>query len=93
MRLRQIARSLAVIGLGMVAGSRAAAQGISDDVIRIGFITDMASVYADASGSGALEAIRMAIEDAGGEIHGKKIELLFADHQMKADLASSRARE
>jgi len=93
MRLRQIAQSLAIIGLGMVAGSRAAAQGISDDAIRIGFITDMASVYADASGPGALEAIRMAIEDAGGEIHGKKIELLFADHQMKADLASSRARE
>jgi len=87
---------LAAVGFGVclgLAGSAAMAQGISNDVIRIGFITDMTSVYADPDGAGGVEAVRMAIEDAGGEIHGKKIELLYADHQMKADLASSRARE
>jgi len=83
------------IALGMVAGVSTAsvAQGISDDVVRIGFITDMSSVYSDPDGTGGLEAVRMAIEDAGGEVGGKKIELLYADHQNKADIASARARE
>jgi branched-chain amino acid transport system substrate-binding protein len=62
-------------------------------VIRIGFITDMASVYSDIDGAGGVEAARMAIADAGGEINGKKIELVFADHQNKADVAAARARE
>jgi branched-chain amino acid transport system substrate-binding protein len=66
---------------------------ISDNVIRIGFITDMASVYSDIDGAGGVEAARMAIADAGGEINGKKIELVFADHQNKADVAAARARE
>jgi len=83
------------LALGMAASfsTASAAQGISDDIIRIGFITDMSSVYSDPDGTGGLEAVRMAIEDAGGEINGKKIELLYADHQNKADIASARARE
>jgi len=88
----KFASTLTLAGLCHL-GSAAVAQGISDDVIRIGFITDMSSAYADADGPAGLEAVRMAIEDAGGEIHGKKIELLFADHQNKADIASGRARE
>jgi branched-chain amino acid transport system substrate-binding protein len=62
-------------------------------VIRIGFITDMASVYSDIDGAGGVEAARMAIADAGGAINGMKIELVFADHQNKADVAAARARE
>jgi len=50
-------------------------------------------VYSDIDGPAGVEAIRMAIADAGGAINGKKIELLFADHQNKADIASARARE
>jgi len=91
MKLKNLATALAAIGLG-VSGSAAMAQ-ISDDVIRIGHVSDMSSVYSDIDGPGGTEAIRMAIEDAGGEIHGKKIELFFADHQSKADVASARARE
>lgn len=74
-------------------GMQAWAEGISDDVIRIGFITDMSGVYSDYDGAAGAEAIRMAIEDAGGSIDGKKIELLVADHQNKADVASAKARE
>lgn len=66
---------------------------ISDDVIRIGFITDMSGVYSGPDGPGGAEAIKMAIEEMGGEINGKKIELLTADHQNKADIASAKARE
>ncbi|MDQ8034137.1 MAG: ABC transporter substrate-binding protein, partial [Bordetella sp.] len=92
MKLHHITAALAVAGLGF-AGLPAQAQGISDDVIRIGFITDMSGVYSDIDGKAGVESIRMAIEDAGGNINGKKIELLSADHQNKADVASARARE
>lgn len=92
MKLHTITAALAMAGLGF-AGAPAQAQGISDDVIRIGFITDMSGVYSDIDGKAGLEAIRMAIEDFGGSVNGKKIEVLSADHQNKADVASARARE
>jgi len=91
--LRKQYSLLVALGFTAGVGSASLAQGISHDVIRLGFITDMSSVYSDPDGTGGLEAIRMAIEDAGGEVNGKKIELLFADHQNKADIASARARE
>ena len=75
-----------------LAGAPARAQ-ISGDVIKIGLITDMSSVYADIDGLGGVEAIRMAIADAGGTVAGKKVELVFADHQNKADVAAAKARE
>ena len=92
MKLHTITAALAMAGLGF-AGVTAHAQGISDDVIRIGFITDMSGVYSDIDGKAGLDAIRMAIEDAGGSINGKKIEVVSADHQNKADVASARVRE
>ena len=91
MKLRTLPAVLAVAGFGVAAPLHAA--GISDDVIRIGFITDMSGVYSDLDGSAGGDAIKMAIEDMGGEINGKKIELLLADHQNKPDIASARARE
>jgi branched-chain amino acid transport system substrate-binding protein len=75
------------------ACAAASAHGISDDVIRIGFITDMSGVYADGDGPGGAEAIRMAIADAGGMIGGKKIELTVADSRNKADVSASLARD
>ena len=78
--------------LMMFLAAPVAAQAESD-VIRIGFITDLSGLSADADGPGGVEAIRMAIEDFGGQVNGKKIEVLVADHQNKADIASSRARE
>src|SRR3546814_19359524 len=90
MKLRTLSVAFAVAGLGFTIPGHAA--GISDDVIRIGMITDMSSVYSDIDGAGGGEAVRMAIEDAGGQTNGKKIEIMIADHQNKADIASSRAR-
>ncbi|CUR73279.1 ABC transporter substrate-binding protein [Achromobacter xylosoxidans] len=81
----------AIAGALLHAG--AAQAQVSDDVIRIGFITDMSGVYSGPDGPGGAEAIKMAIEEMGGEINGKKIELLTADHQNKADIASAKARE
>ncbi|HWK70114.1 MAG TPA: ABC transporter substrate-binding protein [Burkholderiaceae bacterium] len=82
--------ALALALAGAVGGAQA--QG-SPDVVRIGFITDMSGPYADTDGSGGLEAIRMAVRDAGGKVLGKKIEVLSADHQNKPEIAASRSRE
>ncbi|TYQ05481.1 UNVERIFIED_ORG: branched-chain amino acid transport system substrate-binding protein [Zoogloea ramigera] len=66
---------------------------ISGDTIKIGMITDMSGLYTDIDGAGGAEAIKMAIADAGGAIAGKKVEFVSADHQNKADIAASKARE
>ncbi|WP_420474256.1 ABC transporter substrate-binding protein [Noviherbaspirillum sp. ST9] len=76
------------------AGIAGTAQAqISGDVIKIGLITDMSGVYADVDGPAGAEAVKMAIADLGGAINGKKVEFLVADHQNKADIAASKARE
>ena len=66
---------------------------VSGETIKIGMITDLSGVYSDVDGNGGAEAIRMAIADAGGMINGKKVEFIVADHQNKADIAGSKARE
>ncbi|MBP1849552.1 ABC transporter substrate-binding protein [Rhizobium halophytocola] len=77
------------LGTGM-----AMADGISDDVVKIGVLGDMSGVYSTGfSGDGAVAAVKMAVEDFGGEVLGKKIEVISADHQNKADVASATARQ
>lgn len=66
---------------------------ISDDVIRIGLIEDMSGVYADITGKGAVTAAQMAVEEFGGKVLGKTVEVVFADHQNKPDIAASIARK
>jgi len=82
-----------LIATALVTAGFAAQAQISGDVIKIGFLTDMSSVYADIDGAGGVEAIKMAIADLKGVAAGKKVELIFADHQNKADVASAKARE
>ena len=82
--------------LAVVAGIALCLTNIAvaaDDVIKIGFITDLSGVYADLDGPGGVEAIKLAIADAGGKIGNMKIELLVADHQNKPDIAANRVRE
>lgn len=61
--------------------------------IKLGYILDMSGPYADITGSGSVEAARMAAEDFGGKVLGRPIEIVFADHQNKADIAGATARE
>ncbi len=89
MKIRKL--SLAV-ALAYTITPTAFAQ-ISNDTVKIGFITDMSGIYADVDGPAGADAIKMAIADFGGTLNGKKIELVTADHQNKADIAASRARE
>jgi branched-chain amino acid transport system substrate-binding protein len=92
MRLNKTCAAFAACGLAF-GMSAASAQKLSDDKIVIGFVTDMSSLYSDIDGPGGVEAIRMAIADMQKEFPGKKIEVVFADHQNKADIASAKVRE
>jgi branched-chain amino acid transport system substrate-binding protein len=68
---------------------------ISDDVVKVGVLTDLSGLYSDVAGQGSVVAAQMAIDDATGgtgKLLGKKVELVSADHQNKADVASSKAR-
>ena len=92
-KLNKISAACALAAAALVGVAAPAQAQISGDVIRIGFITDMSGLYADIDGPAGAEAIKMAIADMGGMVAGKKIELLVADHQNKADVAAAKARE
>ena len=92
MKIKSNVLALAVAAACACVAGSAAAQ-VSGDVVKIGFITDLSGVYSDIDGKGGVEAIKMAIADFGGTVLGKKIELVSADHQNKADIAASKARE
>jgi branched-chain amino acid transport system substrate-binding protein len=84
---------LALTLLALSASYVSAEPKISDDVVKIGILNDQSGPYADLAGPGSVEAARMAIEEFGGKVLGKKIELVFADHQNKADIGLAKARE
>ena len=65
---------------------------ISDNVVKIGVLNDQSGLYADLGGPGSVTAARMAAEDAGGMVLGRPIEIVFADHQNKADVGVAVAR-
>ena len=77
----------------MTLGFGACAFAQAPGPVRIGFITDMSSLYADIDGPAGGEMIKWAAQDFGGKVLGRPIEVLTADHQNKADVASSKARE
>jgi branched-chain amino acid transport system substrate-binding protein len=76
------------------AGALAQAKGkVSDGVVKIGVLTDMTGYYSDLAGAGSVLAARMAVQDFGGKVLGMPIEIINADHQNKADIASNTARK
>jgi branched-chain amino acid transport system substrate-binding protein len=84
--------ALSLLAVAVIGGGTAYAQ-ISDDVVRIGVLNDQSNVYADLGGQGSVIAARMAIDDVGGKVLGKPIDILVADHQSKADVGASIARQ
>lgn len=88
---RQFASSVSLASLILTfLVSGAAAQ--SDKPVKIGVLNDQASVYSTISGSGSVAAAKLAIEDIGGSLLGKPIELVFADHAHKPDQGTTIAR-
>ncbi|MFX8274215.1 ABC transporter permease, partial [Acinetobacter baumannii] len=70
MTLKKLAGALMAVGLGAAAGlaSSGAHAQVSGDKVKIGYITDLSGLYADIDGQGGVEAVKMAIEDAGGKV-------------------------
>jgi branched-chain amino acid transport system substrate-binding protein len=90
--MKRLAATL-VAGVAFAAlAEPAAAQSISDDVVKIGVLTDMSSLYADATGKGSVTAVQMAVADYGGKVKGKPVDVVYADHQNKPDVGVSIAR-
>ena len=86
-------RNLKVLAMLLAAAGLATHAAQAQEKVVIGFVTDMSGLYADLEGKGGTAAIQMAIEDFGGKALGQPIELLTADHQNKADIGASKARE
>ena len=84
---------LKALALMLGAAGLATSAVHAQDKVKIGFITDMSSLYADVEGKNGAVAIQMAIDDFGGKVLGMPVELISADHQNKADIAASKARE
>lgn len=80
-------------GVAALAFAAAAQAQVSNDVVKIGVLTDLSGPYADLSGPGSVLAVKMAVEDFGGKVLGKPIEVVAADHQNKGDIAANKARE
>jgi branched-chain amino acid transport system substrate-binding protein len=84
-----------VIGMAVATAlSLGTAQAqVSDNLIKIGVLTDMSSLYTDLAGAGSVVAAKLAVEDSGIEKRGYKVEVISADHQNKPDVGSNVARQ
>ncbi|MHC4049752.1 ABC transporter substrate-binding protein [Bradyrhizobium sp. 25ACV] len=81
-----------VAGLAIAASSPVRAQ-ITGDIVKIGVLTDMSGIVSDATGEGSVVAAQLAAEEFGNHVAGKPVQIVFADHQLKPDVAANIARK
>jgi len=91
--MRHTFRNTALAAILILTGTAVGVAQVSDDVVKIGVLTDMTGAYSDLAGPGSLIAAQMAAEDFGGKVLGKPIVIISADHQNKPDIASTIARK
>jgi branched-chain amino acid transport system substrate-binding protein len=84
--------ALVACACGLACPATDAAAQVSDDVVKIGVLTDMSGFLSDIAGPGSVLAVRMAVADFGGQVLGKPIEVIAADNANKADVAANLAR-
>src|SRR2546430_10276264 len=82
---------IAALALLLWGGGRTAA--VAQQPVKLGVLNDQTGLYADLSGMGSVHAARMAVEDYGGKVLGRPIEVIFADHQNKPDIGAHIARQ
>ena len=85
---RNIIAALALLLWG--AGLTAA---VAQQAVKLGVLNDQTGLYADLTGMGSVHAARMAVEEYGGKVLGRPIEVIFADHQNKPDIGANIARQ
>src|SRR5258708_26511213 len=91
--MRRTFGNIALGGILILFGTTAAVGQVSDDVVKVGVLSEMTGVYSDLAGPGSVIAAQMAAEDFGGKVLGKPIVIISADHQNKADVAWIIARK
>ena len=82
---------LGILAAALLASTAALAQ-VSDDVVKIGVLTDMNGPAATPTGQGSVTSAQMAIDDFGGKVLGKPISIIVGDHQLKPDIGGAIAR-
>ena len=90
---RMLRCAVPLVSLAVALRAPAAEPKLSDGVVKIGVLTDMTGYYSDLAGPGSVLAAQMAVADFGGKMLGKPIQVISADHQLKADVASNIARK
>ena len=90
--MKMMKKTLLAASVAAVASSAALAN-VSDDKVKIGVLADMGGTYADICGQGCVTATQMAVEDFGGTVLGKPIEVISADDQLKPDVGSAIVRK
>jgi len=90
---RRLRASFTAVAAALALATGTAQAQISDDVVRIGIMGDMSGPYSGNGGPGSVLAAKMAIEDFGGKVNGKNIDLVSADDQNKPDVGLNAARK
>ncbi len=85
--MSQVLKSIAAAATIALLPCLAQAQ-ISDNVVKIGVLTDLSGPASDATGQGSVAAAQMAVEDFGGKVAGVPVEVISANHQLKPDIGS-----
>ncbi|MBB3184276.1 branched-chain amino acid transport system substrate-binding protein [Halomonas fontilapidosi] len=86
---KTLASSIALAATLMATGAQAQ---MSDNEVRIGYLADLSGTYRDLAGPGGLEALKMAVEDFGGEVNGVPIDVFSADDRNSADVGATTVR-
>ncbi len=87
--MKTVKRGLIALAIAAAFGTGAAQAQVSDNVVKIGVLSDMSSLHTDIGGAGSVVAAKMAVEDSGIEKRGYKVEVVSADHQNKPDVGSA----
>ena len=93
MRALNVLAAAALLAVGCSAAFSQPAKTLSGGTVRIGVLTDFSGGYSEIAGRGALEAVKMAVEDFGGKMFGKPIDVVSADHLNKPEVGAAKARE
>ena len=78
--------------LALMCGAGLTGSAVAQQPIKLGVLNDQTGLYSDLGGMGSVHAARMAVEDFGGKVLGRPIEIVFADHQNKPDIGANIAR-
>src|SRR5215469_5955909 len=88
-----VMRNCTALMLALACAAGMALRTAEAQSVKLGVLNDQTGLYADLTGMGSVHATRMAVEDFGGTVLGKPIEVIFADHQNKPDVGSTIARQ